>query len=206
MMDGFDKKRQMVKVLQDMLKHSASEEVTGKKGLPQTTPVGPDVTARHDDTPDMAKQTKSTMPHPHVTDLTQTNPLQQKTSDSSMMAKGGMVDLSKPHADLMQPASNDKCMAHGGMLPEHGPDCHYAEGGLAGTDMSASDEPNRLLEPKAESDGDNGALGILPEAPQDEQGQEASRQTLANENMEHEDEDNNSSSFEGFFSRPKRKK
>lgn len=55
--DGFDKKREMIKMLMDMLKKHASDEVTG----------------------------------PHMTDMSQTNGMQQKTSDSSMMADGGMA-------------------------------------------------------------------------------------------------------------------
>jgi hypothetical protein len=136
MQDGFDKKREMVKMLMDMLKHNAASEVGG---------------------------TGDASGHPHMADLTRTNALQQRTSDSSKMA----------------------------------------EGGLAGTDMSATDEPNRLLEPKGQADSnqDETALGLLAEPPQDEPGQEEARQTLHDENIMHEDEDNNSSSFQAFLKR-----
>lgn len=162
-MDSFGKKRESIKMLMDMLKKSASDEVQ-QHGLPQTTPMGAKPEAGQHMAPDMQKQTKGTMPHPHMVDLTKTNPLQQKTSDSSMMADGGLV----------------------------------------GTDMSMSDEPNRELGPLPPEDVSNPALSILPEAPQDEQGHEDERQNLHNEDLEHEDEDNNSSSFQGFFPRKKK--
>jgi len=150
-MDGFDKKREMIQLLLKSLKHNAVEEMSKGGIMPQ----------------DLPNETQTPAGHPHEQDLTQTNALQQRTSDSSRMA----------------------------------------EGGLAGTDMLASDEPNRLTEPKgpADSNQDETALAALSEPPQDEQGQEEDRQQLHDENIEHEDEDNNSSSFEAFLPRKRKK-
>lgn len=166
-MDGFDKKREMVHVLMNMLKKSASDEV--QQGLPKTTLLGPKVEAGHGVSPDTQKAHKEgPSGHPHVIDLTQSNDIQQKTSDNTKMA----------------------------------------EGGLAGTDMHESDQASRLTEPvtnPADSNQDETALNLLPEAPQDEQGEEAERQDGHNKDIEYDDEDNNSSSFEAFLPRRKKK-
>lgn len=106
--------------------------------------------------------------HPHMTDLTQTNKLQQKTSDSSMMA----------------------------------------EGGLAGTDMDAKDEPMRVTEPpvqNADGSANEEAIKNLPGPIEDEALEKDEAQALHNENIMDEDEDNNSSSFDAFLPRKKKK-
>ena len=108
------------------------------------------------------------------------------------MKEGGMVDLSKEERNLEVPTSEDDVKA-------------MAEGGIADTGMSASDEPERELEARDGASGDNNALAELPEIPHDDVKEQEDRQDLADKNMEYEDEDNNSSSFEAFFPRRKRK-
>jgi hypothetical protein len=130
MMDEFGKKREMVKALLGMLKHSATEEVSGP-----------------------AKQVTLT-PKPTV------SPVEK-----------------------------------------------MAEGGLADTDMSASDEASRLLETKeqdADGSADAEAIANLPCPVEDEDKEKEDIQALHDENMVDEDEDNNSSAFEAFLSKKKK--
>ncbi len=139
MKDHFDKKREMVAMLMDMLKHNAASEVSG---------------------------TGDAAGHPHVADLTRTNALQQQTSDSSKMA----------------------------------------EGGLAGTDMSVTDQASRLTEPvsnPSDSAQDETAVNALPGTIEDEPAELDALQTAHNSDMMDEDEDNNQSSFQAFLKRKK---
>ncbi len=128
MQDGFDKKRQMVKVLMDMLKHNASDEV-----------------------------------------------------------QHGMTDLSKPHAAQMQPASDSSKMADGGMA-------------------ALTDEPEEVHPADLPSeDVTNPALANLPTTPDDEEAEKEEMQTEHDDNILYEDQDNNSSAFDAFLPRKKKK-
>lgn len=134
MKDSFDRKREMVQALQEALKKSAGDEMS------------------------------SAMGHPHMEDLTKTNAMQQKTSDSSKMSDGGMA--------------------------------------------SPMDEPERLLEvPMQDANGsaDSEALSNLPTMPEDEDMEKDDMQMMHNEDNEMEDQDNNSSAFDAFMPRKKKK-
>ncbi len=188
-MDQFEKKRGMVKVLTDMLKKNASDEVGGYSEKKQVT-----------HTP-LPKEAPAEKPHMKTSYKAGSGPaMAPKAMEGTTMgndqpqgmAKGGMVDLSKPYADSMQPAS----------------DTHMAEGGMAGSDMSVSDQASRLTEPvsnPSDSAQDEDAVSNLPGAIDDEGAEKDAAQSLHNENMMDEDEDNNSSSFEAFLPRKRKK-
>jgi hypothetical protein len=122
------------------------------------------------------------MDHPHRKESFEAGSPEQ-------MAKGGMVDLSKPDMIIMEPASDD--------------DAHrMADGGMA----LASDEPEREImprEPGASDEQSEDALSNLPEDPQEDTRDE--EQDAKNSWLQHEDEDSNQSAFNAFFPRKKKK-
>ena len=117
------------------------------------------------------------------------SPVADKPHQKDSYSKGGMVDLSKPNSDLMQPASEDMKMADGGM-------------------PSPTDEPERQLMPRAQNaDGssDSEAVKNLPEHPEDCDAEKEEDQKEHNEELEEDDQYNNSSSFDAFLPRKKKK-
>lgn len=175
MMDHFDKKREMVKALQDALKKSAGDE--------------------------MAKA------HPQMVDLTKTNKMQQKTSDSSMMSDGGMADQ-QPHPmsdeDMAKKQSGQMTSEEEAAMAKQQAAAGYSDGGMA----SPTDEPEREMMPRtqdADGSADMTALENLPTSPEDDDMEKDDAQQMHNENMEMEDEDNNSSAFDAFMPRKKKK-
>lgn len=212
MMDEFERKRGMIKVLQDALKKHAGDEVVG--GFSQRKEMTHSPVPKGDvaDKPHMKESFKAGEQKPEMGAM---------PTEGAPMAKGGQVpyetDLSLPFAKNAQPASNSSKMAEGGLAEPH-PDleepvennhvhnqmcaggCAYADGGMA----LASDEPERELT-TLEAPGGNDALGELPEKPMDEQGSEVEQQIEHNKENEEEDQNNNSSAFDAFFPRKRKK-
>ncbi len=111
-MDEFDNKRKMVQQLMGMLKKSAANEVGGYSEKKQVThtPLPKDAPADKPHVKESYKAgSKPAMAPKAMEGTTMGNDV------ATPMHEGGMVDLSKPHADVMQPAS-DTHMAEGGAV------------------------------------------------------------------------------------------
>lgn len=139
-MDHFEKKRESIKVLLDMLKKSAGDEVS-----------------KH------------------------------------------LTDLSKPASATMQPASDSSAHVHNEMCKGG---CSMSDGGMA----SPTDEPMREMPSDLPSENvSNPALENLPGRVEDEDVEKEEIQAEHDSMIMDEDEDNNSSSFEAFLPRKKKK-
>ncbi len=98
-----------------------------------------------------------------------------------------MVDLTKANSKLAQPTSDDSKMADGGMAEK-------------------SDEPMREMPSDLPSeDASNPALENLPGPVEDEDKEKEEIQMEHDVNIMDEDEDNNSSAFDAFLPRKRKK-
>ena len=188
--DGFEKKRDMVKLLLDMLKRNASDEVGKGIGAERAgVPVSGGNPA--DEPPAGLEQTKNIDDH-HIVAPHDESPDQHKAPSGNLehMAPAGSIDHPGRKKSFEAGAAK---MADGGMALD-------------------SDEPEEfhiademMRRQGVDGSADSSAVSNLPGTIEDEGKERDEEQALHNSNMMDEDEDSNQSAFEAFLPRKKKK-